>query len=113
MKAKIHYKEFSDMYDFDFEVAYIDKLRGFSWNRLAHGRVSETTMKVMMEEWCRDNHKDFEILKKNGAGIISDPTLADKGKILALRKARWSIKEIAVDCHCTEECVKEILNGTT
>ena len=65
----------------------------------------------MTQEWCRDNHRSFDALLKNGAGTITDVDCVDDGRVKALRKAHWSIKDIAEDCHCTTECVERILYG--
>lgn len=39
--------------------------------------------------------------------------ILDEGKILALYKAGWTIKNIAGDCHCEEEDVKRVLRKRT
>ena len=107
---KIHYKQFAEVNGVDFFEIYNRRLRGESWKKLADGKCNQGTMMSLTQEWCKDNGMDFEILK-NGNGILSDPNMVDKGRVMALRKARWSIENIAVDCHCTTECVEQILYG--
>lgn len=106
---KIDYRRYAEEYGLSFDEMYHQKLGGVSWESLAVG-VNKGTLQTMMRDFCRDNGYDYEILKIRGAGIVSDAKAVDRGKIRALRKAGWRLKEIAVDCHCTEECVKVVLN---
>lgn len=107
---KIEYKTYAKEHGIDFKDIYNRKVRGESWTSLADG-VSLGTMQSMMEDFCKDNGYNYEALKIRGAGIICDVGLVDEGRVKALRKAHWSIKDIAVDCHCTTECVEQILYG--
>lgn len=110
MKKKILYTEFAESNGISFEDIYQRRLNGESWQSLANGKVFHGTLRNMTQEWCRDNHRNFDVLLKNGAGTITDVDCVDDGRVKALRKAHWSIKDIAEDCHCTEECVREILH---
>lgn len=47
--------------------------------------------------------------KLKQAGVYKANRL-DTGKILALRKAGWSIKDIAMDCVASIEQIEEVLN---
>lgn len=96
---------------FSVENAYYERLRGESWQNICQGIMAIGTLQSVLMDWCKDNGKDYEVLKGKFNPITNDIHLVDCGKVKALRKARWSIKEIAVDCHCTEDCVERILYG--
>lgn len=112
-KKVFTWQNYAQDYDFDFADGYYRKIHGESWASLADGNVNKSTMIVLMEDYCRDCGKDFNVLKKSRVGVESDIKFVDQGRAKALYKAHWSIKDIAIDCHCTEECVKEIIDGIT
>ena len=108
----ITWQEAEEKYDVDFETLYFRRLGGDTYQSLANG-MSILLLKRLLRDWCEATGHDFDLtIRRYDMPIITDPKLADKGKIFALRKARWSIEDIAYDCRCEESVVREILNGT-
>ena len=95
----------------DCERIYNDRLRGMTWEDLATiCPVSVATLPRIISEWALDNGRDALPPKMPKNGIICEVECVDRGRVQALWNARWNIRDIAIDCRCTENCVKEVIN---
>lgn len=110
MNHGMTWQQYEEEYGYDFEQLYQRRLTGEGWRNLASEHMNKGTVMSKLREYCMDKGRDFRELEKvNSNRIIEDPGMVDKGKIKALARARWTISNIAVDCHCTEECVIAVL----
>ena len=113
-KKKITWQQYAELNDFDFEETYHKRLSGLSWEKAIGKRNIMESVRSLLKDWCADNGKDYNLLLKvsNSKFVeIDDVNIVDKGKVIALANAGWPIKEIAIDCYCTERCVKEVLEA--
>lgn len=113
MNVGMTWQQYAEEYEIDFEQLYQRRLEGAGWRELgAIAGINKTTVMRKLEEYCEDKGLDFTELKKvNQNTIIEDSAKVDKGKIKALARAGWTVNAIAIDCHCSEQCVVETLGG--
>ena len=105
------WQQYAEERGFDFEKAYNDRLNGMSWEAATGHTKSTNMIRRLLEDWCHDNGKDYQKLLGETAVIVIDSVEeVDKGKVIALANAKWPVSAIAVDCHCTERCVNEVLH---
>lgn len=112
-KVKLTWQSVAEEQEIDFEDIYYRRLGGEAWLSI-NVELPYGTLVKLTKAWAVDNGHDPDKLDRKNLvyGIINDPKCVDSGRAKALRKAGWNLYDIAVDCHCTEECVREVLNVT-
>lgn len=111
MGKSMTWQQCEEEYGIDFEEIYQRRLGGAGWRELEKiANMNKSTVMVKLKEYCADKGRDYKDLSKvNSNKIIEKPEMVDQGKAMALWRAGWSIKNIAIDCRCTEECVLQIV----
>lgn len=110
-RNRITWQEAEGEYGIDLEDIYYRRLAGEPW-KLLSTRFTEIMTKRLTVDWCIDHGHDPEMLQRENLvnGLIVDARMVDRGRVVALARAGWKIRDIAEDCRCTEECVRELLN---
>lgn len=111
---KVTWQQYVEETNLDFELVYQKRLCGLTWEKILPKECSLYMVRKLIIDWCLDNNKDYEmIIKTNNIKryLIDDIRIVDRGKVIALAKAGWPIKEIAIDCNCTERCAEEVINS--
>lgn len=107
------HKTTSEELGIDIEKAYKRKTEeGVGWVELAkENGIGKDKMRQLMFEYCQENGKGYPIKGgvTNPYGLIIDAKLVDRGKVMALRRGHWTVKQIADDCGCIQDVVRQIL----
>ena len=113
MNVGMTWQQYEEEYEIDFAMLYQVRLTGAGWRELENiAGINKSTVQKKLREFCRETGRDYKELEKvNQNTIINDPALVDRGKVWALARAGWKIYDIAIDCHCSEQCVRETLKG--
>ena len=85
-----------------------------SWENIAGSAMMGSTLSAAVKKWAKENGLPMDDIKvKKGALVppIDDVRGVDAGRVKALRKGGWDVRNIAIDCGCTERAVREILEG--